>query len=172
MYEKEHIKGDNMVRRKSDKRILARQDGRDVTLFGNFEHAVGCHLEELLSQGKILRWEYEPKTFRFTYRKRERRYTPDFFVKIDDETCAWLEVKGYMPLIALQSMKRFRSVYPLFNYLIVGKNYFNRVRDNKGKCTACEVKAEYFNGLLSKAVGDFSCEKFCNLDFYENSHEY
>lgn len=161
-----------MGRRKSEKRVYTRNDGREVEFFGHLEHSVGCHLDKLLDQGKILRWEYEPKTFQFTYRKRERRYTPDFFVKIDEETCAWLEVKGYIPLNALQRMKRFRSVYPLFNYLIVGWDYFNRVKDNKGKHIAREVKEEYFNGLLSKAVGDFSCEKFCNLDFYEDSHEY
>lgn len=155
--------------RSGKSKSYTRNDGRDITFNGSFEHAVGCYLDELLSQGKILRWEYEPKTFCFTYRKRERRYTPDFFVKIDEETCAWLEVKGYIPLNALQRMKRFRSVYPLFNYIIVGRNFFDLLKED-GKYSGCEVKKEHFYELLTMAVSDLSCEKFCNIAFYANSH--
>lgn len=158
-----------MVRRKSEKRVYTRNDGRKVEFFGHFEHAVGCHLDKLLDQGKILRWEYEPKTFCFTYRKKERRYTPDFFVKIDDETSTWLEVKGYINLEEIQKAKRFRAVYPLFNYIIVGEDLFSLIT-SKGNYIGCEVREERFAELLSMAVSDLSCKKFCNIAFYDNSY--
>lgn len=156
-----------MGRKKSEYKVYTRDDGRVITFYGNYEYAVGCHLDKLLSQGKILRWEYEPKTFCFTYRKRERKYTPDFFVKINDDTSTWLEVKGYITLVELQRMKRFRAVYPLFNYIIVGSDLFRIVRNN-GKYIGREVMEERFYELLTKAESDLTCERFCNIAFYDN----
>ena len=68
------------------------------------ERAYAAHLEMLKQKGEIKDWQYEPVRLRLSDLKRGRRssakgrkeawYTPDFLVRLNDDTLVIHEVKG------------------------------------------------------------------------------
>lgn len=71
------------------------------------------YLKFLVEKGKILSWEYEPKTFIFeAVQLGTRSYTPDFKVYNLDGTYEWHEVKGWMDKKSKVKLNRMAKYYP------------------------------------------------------------
>lgn len=82
-------------------------------------------LNYLLSQGSIIKWEYEPERFEFPDIKRgTRSYLPDFKITNLDGTIEYHEVKGYWTSKGRTAVRRFRARYPSLKLIVIeGKEY-------------------------------------------------
>jgi hypothetical protein len=84
-----------------------------IYLRSSWEVSYAQHLEALKTQGYIMDWRYEPKTFWFESIKRGvRSYKPDFQVIRPGGDHYWVEIKGHMDSKSLTKIKRFRKYYP------------------------------------------------------------
>lgn len=83
------------------------------------------YLNLLISQDKILLWEYEPHTFVFERIKRgTRTYTPDFRVVHHDGRHEWHEVKGWMDQPSRTRLKRMAKYFPDEKIVIIDHAWF------------------------------------------------
>ncbi len=86
---------------------------RKYYLKSSWELSYAKYLDEELSNGKIVEWEYEPDTFWFERIKRGiRSYTPDFKVKYLDGKVEYHEVKGYLDSKSKTKLNRMRIYHP------------------------------------------------------------
>lgn len=87
------------------------------------------YLNWLLIHGKILRWEYEPKTFVFeAIRRGTRAYTPDFLVVFPDSRSEWHEVKGWMDQQSKTRLARMARYFPEEVVVVIGAAWFKWAR--------------------------------------------
>ncbi len=85
------------------------------------------YLNYLISQKKIVRWEYEPDTFEFHgIKKGTRFYTPDFKVYLSDSAYEYHEVKGWMDSKSITRHKRMSKHYPEIKVVILDKIWFRK----------------------------------------------
>src|SRR5687768_3513242 len=71
------------------------------------------YLEWLKTNGEIVSWTHEPKTFWFEKIKRgTRSYLPDFCVIEKNGKEVYYEVKGYMDSKSKTKIKRMAKYYP------------------------------------------------------------
>lgn len=98
---------------------------REIYFRSNWEVKFASYLQALKEQNQIKEWEHEPETFWFEKIKRGvRSYMPDFKVTRMDDTCYWVEVKGYMDRKSQTKIKRFRLYYPKEQLVIVNEEWF------------------------------------------------
>lgn len=104
------MKGQNAYSRtKSGKRA----DLNGLYVRSGWEANYARYLNLMVSQGIIVSWAYEPKTFVFTGITRGvLTYTPDFRVTLPDQSIEWHEVKGWMDAKSKAKLKRFAKFYP------------------------------------------------------------
>jgi hypothetical protein len=82
-------------------------------------------LNLLKSQGKIVGWRYEARTFVFEAIKRgTRSYTPDFEVTFPGGRVEWHEVKGWLHQRGRTAIERFRRYYPGETLVLIEKGWF------------------------------------------------
>lgn len=95
---------------------------RKYYLKSSWELSYAKYLDELLSNGKIVEWEYEPDTFWFERIKRGiRSYTPDFKVKYLDGKVEYHEVKGYLDSKSKTKLNRMRIYHPEIKMKLVDR---------------------------------------------------
>lgn len=96
-------------------------------LRSSWENNVALILNEWIREGRILRWEYEPETFRFPVKRGNRSYTPDFRVWITDDEYEWHEVKGYMDTASRIKIRRFELHFPkeFARFKLIDKPVYN-----------------------------------------------
>ena len=88
-------------------------NGKNSYYRSKLELQYARYLENQKSRGLIKDFEHEPRVFWFLNIKRGiRSYLPDFRVDNLDDTCTWIEVKGYMDTKSATKIKRFRKYYP------------------------------------------------------------
>lgn len=90
----------------------------------NFAH----YLQFIYEREKILKWEYEPKLFKFPKEKYAGgpfQYLPDFLVTNNDKSEIWYEVKGYLNPASKKKLKRFYENFPNEELEIISKKWFN-----------------------------------------------
>lgn len=105
-------------------RIAAEGSGISYTVRGTFERAFSETLNDFVKGEKILGWMYEPETFRFVSMKIARRYTPDFFVKLNDGRGVYVEVKGHMDRRSIAAINRFKKNFPDKLYVVIERRFF------------------------------------------------
>ena len=87
------------------------------------EEAYSQHLQNLLFEGHILEWKYEPETLKLG---KDCRYTPDFRVVSKEEIIEFHEVKGrskdkpYIEDDALVKIKTAAELHP-YKFVICWK---------------------------------------------------
>lgn len=87
------------------------------------------YLNWMVRNGKILRWEYEPKTFVFeAIRRGTRAYTPDFLVVFPDSREEWHEVKGWMDQQSKTRLGRMAKYFPEEVVVVIGEAWFRAAR--------------------------------------------
>lgn len=78
------------------------------------------YLEFQKSQGKIIDWLHEPKTFWFEgIRRGCTSYLPDFEVINLDVSHYWVEVKGWMDSKSRTKIRRFEKYYPKEKLIVI-----------------------------------------------------
>jgi hypothetical protein len=73
-------------------------------------------LDQLVREGVIHSYYYEPSTWHLGYRMS---YCPDFLVILPDGSMEWHEVKGRPREDALVKLKAAASQYPLFSWALI-----------------------------------------------------
>lgn len=102
-------------------------NGKKIYFRSLWEYRYGLYLEFLRSNGAILGWAHEPKTFWFEEIKRGcRSYLPDFQVIEKDGSTTWHEVKGYYDPKSLTKIKRFRKYYPKETLILIDSKWFSK----------------------------------------------
>ena len=95
---------------------------RKYYLKSSWELSYAKYLDELLANGKIVEWEYEPDTFWFERIKRGiRSYTPDFKVKYLSGEVEYHEVKGYLDSKSKTKLNRMRIYHPEIKMKLVDR---------------------------------------------------
>lgn len=77
--------------------------------------------------GDVLRWEYEPQTFRFPVQRGTMSYTPDFRVTFSDGRSEWHEVKGWLTQQGATALKRFTKYYPVEVLVLIGTDEYRAI---------------------------------------------
>lgn len=83
--------------------------------------------------GGVIKWEYEPKRFKFEkITTGNRFYTPDFKVYFDDGTYEWHEVKGWLNDSSKTKLKRFNRYFPeeAARLVIIDRQKMKIIRNN------------------------------------------
>jgi hypothetical protein len=89
------------------------------------------YLSWLKKMGRVLAWEYEPRTFVFARIKRgTRSYTPDFMVTLAGGRIEWHEVKGWLDQKSRTRLARMRRYYPNEKVVLIGADWFKSARAN------------------------------------------
>jgi hypothetical protein len=95
---------------------------RKIYLRSNWEVNYSRYLEWLRLNKKIIKWEYEPKTFWFKKIKRGvRSYTPDFRITNNNGEIEYHEVKGWMDSRSKTKLKRIKKYYPNIKLILIDK---------------------------------------------------
>jgi len=103
--------------------------GRKYYFRSGWEVVYARYLEWLKDNGKIEKWEYEPKTFWFKEIKRGvRSYTPDFKIYNWTGTIEYHEVKGYMDNKSKTKVKRMAKYYPSVFLKVVDQNNYKPIK--------------------------------------------
>ena len=88
------------------------------------------YLGLLMAQGKVMAWEYEPKTFRFEGVKRgPYTYCPDFHVMYADGHWEWHEVKGYFDPKSRSKVKRFKKFFPGEVFVLIDAKAYKAISE-------------------------------------------
>lgn len=88
-------------------------NGKNSYYRSKLELAYARYLEKQKADGLIKDFAHEPRVFWFLNIKRGiRSYLPDFRVDNLDDSCHYVEIKGYMDAKSLTKIKRFRKYYP------------------------------------------------------------
>ena len=83
------------------------------------------YLEWLKKNKQIEDWKHEPKTFWFESIKRgTRSYLPDFWIKENNGSEVYCEVKGYMDSKSHTKLKRMAKYYPEVKLILVDKTAY------------------------------------------------
>ena len=91
-------------------------------LKSSWELSYAQYLDELLANGKIAKWEYEPDTFWFEKIKRGvRSYIPDFKVEDTDGSIEYHEVKGYLDSKSKTKLNRMRIYHPRIKMKLIDR---------------------------------------------------
>jgi hypothetical protein len=99
--------------------------GLRIYFRSRWEFNYGLYLELLKSQGEILNWEHEPKTFWFEKIKRGcRSYLPDFCVTLKNRQEEYHEVKGWMDARSATKLKRMAKYYPSVKVVLIQADWF------------------------------------------------
>ena len=91
------------------------------------------HLQWLFKNGKIEKWEYEPKVFLFNGSNNGvRSYTPDFKVYYKNKI-EFHEVKGYLDEKAKMKTKMMLVLYPKITLKTIDKKVYSPIEKVKDK---------------------------------------
>jgi hypothetical protein len=89
------------------------EDLNGIYFRSSWERNWARYLNFLISQGLVVAWEYESKTFEFVGIKRGSRfYTPDFLVTYPDGHQEFDEIKGYMDPRSKTKLQRMAKYHP------------------------------------------------------------
>ncbi len=114
-----------------------RLDLGDIFFRSKMEANYARYLNLIKSQGSIVNWEYEPRTFWFERIKRGvRSYTPDFLITLPDNSTYFVEVKGYMDAKSKTKLKRMGIYYPDIQIKVVGSNAYQEIKRTFSKMIA------------------------------------
>jgi len=98
----------------------------------NFRSSWEANLARVLNLYKI-EFDFEPTVFPFPVKRGTKAYTPDFFLRRNDD---WIEVKGYLDDKSKIKLKRFKRYYPeefsrltcvIGKYSNAAKNFMNEL---------------------------------------------
>lgn len=110
-----------------------REDIGDTYFRSAWEANYARYLNLLKTNGEILDWAYEPKTFTFDHIKRgTRAYTPDFRVDLVGGGHVWHEVKGWMDAKSKTRLARFARCYPAEKLIVVDSKWFRSANKTLG----------------------------------------
>lgn len=102
--------------------------GQKAYFRSRWEANYARYLEWLRSQGQIISWRHEPKTFWFENIKRGvRSYLPDFEVVEVSGAIKFHEVKGWMDARSRTTIKRFRKYYPDEDLIVVDERAYRSI---------------------------------------------
>jgi hypothetical protein len=109
-----------------------REDLNDRYFRSAWEANFARHLNFLVENGDIMKWEYEPDTFEFTAIKRgTRSYLPDFKVwDTADAEPYYYEIKGWMDAKSKTKLKRMAKYYPDVKVIVIGKKEYTSLKKN------------------------------------------
>lgn len=113
-------------------------DGREFYFGGINEYRWARYLQILKELGAIEEWEYEPETFQFRERYRNKRqYTPDFRITEDGEVF-YQEFKTSLRQVDIRRFKLLKADFPKVKIVLVLLNGSNKtkqiqLRDNASK---------------------------------------
>lgn len=114
----------------------------DIGIFvrSSWEANYARYLNWLMAHGQIAGWEYEKETFEFVGIKRGTRfYTPDFKVRLNDDTFEYHEVKGWMHPKGKTAISRMAKYHPEIKIVLIQKaEYMAIARSMKGLIQAWE----------------------------------
>lgn len=100
----------------------------------SWENNYGIYLNWLKDQRKIIGWEYEADTFKFTEIKKGCvSYTPDFKITEIDGRIVYHEVKGYMDQPSRTKISRMKKYYPDIPLIIIDGVFFKDC-ERQGLC--------------------------------------
>lgn len=106
---------------RSNKRGWRTIGGKKYYLKSLYEINYANYLEWLRTEGLLIDWEYEPKTFKFpkdSYKAGPFYYKPDFRVAYKNSV-EWHEVKGWMNPSSKKKIKRFHKHFPEEGSLVI-----------------------------------------------------
>ncbi len=84
-------------------------DGKLIHFKAKIEYRWAQHLDFLKKVGEIKDWFYEFHTFRdFPEDQRVKEYTPDFLVRLNDNTFEYHETKG---MLSGYDLKKFKLMF-------------------------------------------------------------
>ena len=105
-----------------------RADLEDRFFRSSWEANYARYLNWLVRKKQLLRWEYEPKTFRFEGVTRgPYTYTPDFCLYTVDGGVVYHEVKGWMDGPSKSRIARFRKFFPDINLVIIDSEVYRDI---------------------------------------------
>ncbi len=95
--------------------VEAMMDGRRVMFRSKLEYRWAQHLDFLKKAGEIKDFFYEFHTFRdFPEDQQIREFTPDFLVRLNDNTFEYHETKG---MLSGYDLKKFKLVFNEMPYV-------------------------------------------------------
>jgi len=99
-----------------------------------WEANYALYLNFLISQEKIIKWEYEKDVFIFDKIKLgTRSYRPDFKITNNDGSIEYHEVKGYMDKKSITKLKRMEKYYPDIKLMLIESKFYNDIKTKLGK---------------------------------------
>lgn len=116
------------INRNTSKRGGKRDDLNGQYFRSGWEANYARHLNWLVEQKVISRWEFEPDTFYFEGIKRGSRfYTPDFKVFENNGEYAYHEVKGWMDPKSKTKLKRMARYYPMEKIVLIDSPVYTAI---------------------------------------------
>ena len=109
-------------------------NGKNIFFRSKWEANYALYLDFLVSQSKIIKWEYEVDVFIFEKIKfGTRSYRPDFKIFNNDKTVEYHEVKGWMDRKSKTKLNRMRIYYPAIKMRLVdGEAYKVIIKQLRG----------------------------------------
>ena len=127
--------------------------GRVTNFKSKLEYRWAQHLEFLRQAGEIKDWFYEFHTFReFPADQRIKEYTPDFLVRLNDNTFEYHETKG---MLSGYDVKKFKLVLMERPYIKIILIFWGRPKISVQKKDQIE---RYCHRVIYNAKGILSKE--------------
>jgi len=101
-------------------RALVGDSGRPIDFKSKLEYRWAQHLEYLRQIGEIKDWFYEFHTFRdFPDSQRVKEYTPDFLVRLNNNTFEYHETKGMLSGFDIKKFKLILMERPYVKLIVI-----------------------------------------------------
>lgn len=103
-------------------------NSRKIFFRSKWEANYALYLDFLVSQNKILKWEYEANVFIFEKIKfGTQSFRPDFKIFNNDKSTEYHEVKGWMDRKSKTKLKRMRIYFPLIKIRIIDSEAYRLI---------------------------------------------
>jgi len=103
-------------------------NGKRCFFRSKWEANYALFLDFLISQGQIVKWEYEVDTFWFNKIKRgATTYKPDFKIYNMDGSIEYHEVKGWLTPRSKTQLNRMRIYYPEVKLLVIDAAQYREI---------------------------------------------
>ena len=112
-----------------------RNDLNEMYFRSSWEANYARVLNQMILEGKIVSWLYEPKVFDISTNNLQMVYIPDFLLEFPDGKKEWHEVKGWLTEKSKIKLTQFAGLYPdeiliLIDskaYQVIAKQYKNNL---------------------------------------------
>jgi len=101
----------------------------DYFFKSKMERNTGRYFQWLKNKGEIKSWEYEPRKFDFSAKKKRgvTCYTPDFRVEENNGNIVYHEVKGWMDKKSQVKLNCMERYYPFIELRVIGKAEYKAI---------------------------------------------